>query len=97
MNGDAFRIELASQGGRVAAAFDIGDLRGGERNHLIRRISAEKDVEIVKISSGGAHDDRSDGFHGLFSFLWLGGGGLIPAVNLMSEITWNRGPGSPAG
>ena len=57
---DAFWVQLASQFGRVGAAFDIGDLGGGESDHLVIRVVAEEDVEIVEVASGGAHDQGTD-------------------------------------
>ena len=63
VNRDALRVQLAGQLSRVLASFDVGDLGGGEGDHLIIRIVAEEDVEIVEVASRGAHDDRSDGGH----------------------------------
>ena len=41
MDRDALRVARPRQLGRIAAAIDVGDLRGGEGHHLGRRIVAE--------------------------------------------------------
>jgi len=60
VNGDSGGIEPASQFRRVGAPLDIGDLRGGEGDHLVIRVVAEENVEVVKIAPGGAHDQSAD-------------------------------------
>ena len=50
----AFRIELASQIGRVAPAFDVRNLCPGERDHLVRGVVAKYHIEVMEVASGCA-------------------------------------------
>ena len=68
INGDAVRIELAGQDGRILAALNVGNLGCRKRDHLEIRVVPEVGVEIVEIPSGGAHDD--DLFHAYDSFVF---------------------------
>jgi len=53
---DTLRIQLACQLGRVEPALDVGNLGGGECDHLIAVVSPKEHVEVVEISPGRAHD-----------------------------------------
>ena len=67
---DAFRVKLSSQFFRIQAAFDVGDLRGGESYHFVILVTAEEGVEVVEVTPGGPHDDSAD-WHKGFSLLRL--------------------------
>ena len=68
VDGDAVRIELSGQDGRILAAFDVGNLGGREGHDLEVRVVPEVGVEIVEIPARGAHDD--DFFHAYDSFVF---------------------------
>ena len=56
---DSFRIELPRQFGGIAAAVDVRDLRGGERDDLVAGVAPEEGVEVVEIAPCGAHDQHA--------------------------------------
>src|SRR5208283_35658 len=64
-DGDSLRIKRSGERWRIAAASNIGDLRGGEGHHAEVRIVAEDDIEIVEVSASGteneyvSHESRS--------------------------------------
>jgi len=60
-DGDALRIARAGERRRITAAGDAGNLRGRERDDLVRRIVAIDDVEIVEIAPGRAEDHDARG------------------------------------
>ena len=57
MNGNSVRIKRAGQICRVAATIDVGNLGRGECHYPIAAVVPEIDIEVVKITTGGAHDD----------------------------------------
>ena len=58
-NRNAVRIGAAGQLWRVAPAGDLRYLGGGEGDHPVRGVIAIDDVEVVKITPRGAHDDHA--------------------------------------
>ncbi len=65
VDGNALRVERARQRRRIAAAVDIGDLRGGEGDDACAFVLAKDSVEIVKIAAGGAGDHDAHGTVGI--------------------------------
>jgi len=63
VDGDALGIERAGQDGGVEAAFDIGNLGGGEGHDFVLRAVAVVGVEVVKVAAGRSHDDDPFSFH----------------------------------
>jgi hypothetical protein len=59
MDRDAGWISRSRQLGRIVSIRDVGDLLGGECNHLGRVIRPEHGVEVVEITPGGAEDQNS--------------------------------------
>jgi hypothetical protein len=58
MNGDAVRIPASGELRGVDPAVDIGYLRRRESDDLVTVVVSEIDVEIVKVSTRGPHDDH---------------------------------------
>ena len=58
---DSLRIKAARELGRIAAPVDVGDLRRGEGDHLVARVVAEHDVEVVEVTTGRTEDDDACG------------------------------------
>src|SRR6516164_11470632 len=56
---DTVRVTAAAQRGRIAAVFDVRDLRRSERHDFVCGIVSEADIEGVKISTCGTHDQDS--------------------------------------
>src|SRR2546422_6867110 len=56
-NRDSFGVQVPREGGRILQSLDPRDLRGGERDDVVRRIVAEIDVEIMEVAARGAEDD----------------------------------------
>ena len=54
---NAVGIERASQGRRIAAPADAGDLGRREGDHFERRVVAIDHVEIVEVAARGAEND----------------------------------------
>src|SRR2546428_1526928 len=54
---DSFGVLFPREGGRILPSLDPRDLRGGERDDVVRRIVPEIDVEIMAIAGRGAEDD----------------------------------------
>ena len=63
VNRDTLGVELTGQFFGVEAAFDIGDLGGGESQDVVILIPSEKGIEVVEIAPGGAHDQGTDRGH----------------------------------
>src|SRR5574343_865729 len=63
-DGDAVRVAGAGELRRVGAPGDACDLSRGESDDLDGRIVAIDCVEIVKVASGGAHDEDAGTVHG---------------------------------
>ena len=59
-------IKFTRQLGRILTTFDIGNLSRCKSNHLIIFIIAKYAIEVMKITTGSAHDDN---FFGFFSHL----------------------------
>jgi hypothetical protein len=59
-DGDAARVQLASQLGRIEASLDIRDLGRGEGYDLIIFVAAKERVEIVEVTSCRAHNKSLD-------------------------------------
>ena len=60
VNFDPFGIQFTGQLGWITAAFDVGDLRGGESYNFVIFVIAKEDIEIVEIAPGGSHDKGTD-------------------------------------
>ncbi len=73
-------VEPAREFGGIAAAHDPRDLGGRERDHLVGVVILERDVEIVEVPAGSAHDDDLDLAHGFTSVVGCVAGGLYPAT-----------------
>src|SRR5947199_1045939 len=56
-NRDSFGVQVPREGGRILPSLDPRDLRGGERDDMVRRIVPEIDVEIMEVAARGAEDD----------------------------------------
>jgi hypothetical protein len=78
VNIDPVGIQFTGQLCGITAAFDVGDLRGGESYNFIVFIVAKEDIEIVEIAPGGSHDKCTDWCH---VFL-LGYGLTVPVENI---------------
>ena len=57
MDGDPVRVELPGQLLRVDPTFDVGNLSGGEGHDLVGFVVPKERVKVVKVSSGGTHDE----------------------------------------
>ncbi len=58
---NTFGVQRTGQRSRVAAAFNIGDLRCSKSHNLVFLVIAEIHIEVVEIAPGGAHDESTDG------------------------------------
>src|SRR5206468_249517 len=56
-------VPRARQGGRVPAAGDVRDLRGGEPDDIERRIVPEAEVEVMEVPTGRTHDQDTSRAH----------------------------------
>jgi hypothetical protein len=62
-NGNAGGIARAGKRGRIGSAFDVGNLGGGERDHIEGRVVAVADVEVVEVAARGSQDQGARGSH----------------------------------
>ncbi len=62
-NGDAFRVELATEFCRVDSALDIRNLSSGKGHHLHRGIVAIHDIKVVEVAPRGSHDKNAAFLH----------------------------------
>ncbi len=74
---NAFRVQVARQYSRIQTTFNIGYLGGSEGNHLVVLIAAKEDIEIMEISSCGAHDEGTNWGHSGHSLIVLEKGILV--------------------
>ena len=59
VDGNPVGVQFPGQFGGVSPPLDVGYLGGGEGDHLVGRVVAEIDVEVVEVAPGGSHDDDS--------------------------------------
>ena len=68
MDGDPIGIKATSKIRGITPVFDIGDLGRSKGNNIVSYVVSEINIEIVKVASGGSHDDHVF-FHGCPSWV----------------------------
>src|SRR5205085_11609756 len=58
-NGNPRWIQCSRESGRIASVGNVRNLGGGKSHHRVIRIVAKHDVEVVKITAGGAQNNDS--------------------------------------
>jgi hypothetical protein len=56
-------IELPGEGRWVSPTFNVGDLGGGESCDFVLSLIAEVHIEVMEITTCGAHDENSLRLH----------------------------------
>jgi len=59
INGDALWVSVAGEFRRVRSPFNSRDLSRSESHNFKVSVISEIDIEVMKISAGGTHDDGS--------------------------------------
>lgn len=63
IDGNALRIEFATEAGGIATITNVRNLISGKGDHLIIFIVAKNTIKVVKITASRAHDDDFSSFH----------------------------------